>query len=462
MGGLNTEVGDATVNVLIESAQFDPLSIRRTSRKLALMSESNYRFERGVDAAGADAASLKACRMILELAGGQLAEGILDVWDTPHVPATVELRPQRTQAILGMEIPRARQVELLARLNLSPREQDGKIVCTIPSYRRDLSREIDLIEEIARLHGYDKIPVSSQVRHSVTPPGRIETLRRQVGSVLTACGFDEAITFTFVDAAEAALFGCEKPVQVDPLVRKSNNALRPTVLPSLMRCCKTNQDAGNGGANLFELSAVFRPGASGLPEEHTELAMAGTRDLRELRGTMEELAATVAPKAKITFVPAGVPGLASDAAAEILLDGKACGSVGMIAKNVLDHYGLEHEIAAGTIRFDALLALAGAARKYEPLPRFPSVRRDVSLIVDEGLTWRQLSECIEGVEQELRAGYEYVTTYRGKPIESGKKSVTITLVYRSASGTLRSEQVDEQVSQVIAAAKEKFAADVRI
>ena len=257
MGGLDTEVAEATTNVLIESAQFDPLSIRRTSRKLQLMSESNYRFERGVDPVGVDAASLRACQLILELAGGQLAEGIVDVWAEPFQPRRVALRPERCCAVLGMDVSAERQAEILDHLGLAPEAEDGRIVCTIPSYRADLTREIDLIEEVARVEGFDKIPVADRIAHAVSAETLQTRVRRMAGEALTACGFDEAVTFTFVDRAEAELLGAERIVAVDPLTRRTNNVLRPTLLPNLLRACKTNQDVGNAEVSLFEIAACF-------------------------------------------------------------------------------------------------------------------------------------------------------------------------------------------------------------
>ncbi len=188
MGGLDSEVGDGTVNVLIESAQFDALSVRRTSRKLALMSESNYRFERGVDPVGVEQASLRACQLILELAGGELAEGVVDVWAKPFVPPTVALRPKRCEALLGIEIPADRQMEILARLHLSPRKNGSKIVCTIPPWRADLTREVDLIEEVIRLEGYEKIPMVDKVTHSLSADSPIDRVRRQVAEAARAGG----------------------------------------------------------------------------------------------------------------------------------------------------------------------------------------------------------------------------------------------------------------------------------
>jgi len=481
MGGLNTEVSESTVNVLIESAQFDPLSIRRTSRKLQLMSDSNYRFERGVDPVAIDEASLRACQLIVASGGGSVAEGLVDVWAKPHAPAEVAMRPARCSALLGIEIPAQRQERILAALGLAPMRRGERIICTIPPYRADLTREIDLIEEVGRIHGYDNIPVGGQVTHAVVPDRLATQIRRLAGEALAMAGFDEAVTFSFVDAVEAELFGHERHVTIDKLTRKTNNVLRPTLLPSLLSACKTNQDAGNDEVCLFEIAACF-PAAKGtgdgdngndkdngndndngkrLPDEYTELALASTGDLAELRGAMETLVQHLAPRARLTVSPRDYPHLAPGRAATVLLDGKAIGSIGQISDPILHHYGLERPIAAAAVRFQPLIDAAQLIRIYEPLPRLPAVRRDLSIIVDESVTWQQLSEAIAGIDQPLRQSLAYVTTYRGKPVPSGRKSVTVALEYRAADRTLRREEVDSQVEEIIAAMRKDFSAELR-
>jgi phenylalanyl-tRNA synthetase beta chain len=463
MGGLETEVGGATANVLIESAQFDPLTTRRTARKLGILSEANYRFERGVDPVRLDEASLRACRLIIDLAGGELAEGVADVWARPFAPAEVAMRPRRCNALLGVNVPVERQAAILERLGLAPRVEDETIICTIPSHRGDLKREADLIEEVARLEGYDKIPVAGKVAHGVAVESEAEQVRRLLGRAMAAAGFDEALTFGFVSDEEAELFGHAETVRVDPATRRTSNVLRPTLLPSLLVACKANQDAGNHEVCLYELASVFPPAPGEgphLPAERVDVGMATTCGLRVLRGALEAVVAAVAPKAKLDVRQAALAGF-DDAAGVVFLDGEPAGEVGLASHAVQRHFGLERPVAAAAVRFGALLERASLKRSYEPLPKFPPVRRDLSVIVDEPVTWRELAAAVESVSQPLRASVEYVTTYRGPQAGEGRKSVTLTLVYRSVEQTLRGEQVDEQVAEVSAALREKLGAGFR-
>ena len=462
MGGLDTEVSEGTVNVLIEAARFDPLNIRHTSRKLALMSESNFRFERGVDPVALDEASLRACQLIVKLAGGELAEGSVDVWADPYQAPTVTLRPARCSALLGFDIPADQQASILDRLGLAAVLDGETITCTIPPYRADLTREADLIEEVARIVGYDKIPMSTKIAHEVVGLDDAQKIRKDIALVMSASGFDEAITFTYIDAEEAALFGVDKPACADTLTRKTNNALRPTLLPSLLAACKANQDSGNADISLYELAAAFLPaGGENQLDEHLEIAMVTSGELRDLRGAVEALCQQVACGAALELKPSAQPGMDTGAAAEMILAGNAIGSIGQVSAAVLKHYGIERPIAAARLRMDVLKACANLERTYTTVPRFPAMRRDLSLIVEEETTWAQIQEVIAGIDQPLRTDVQYVTTYRGKPIPNGKKSVTLTAVYQSSEATLRSEQVDQQIAAIVEALAKTLKAEVR-
>ena len=462
MGGLDTEVAEGTTNILLESAQFDPLTTRHTSRKLGILSESNYRFERGVDPVAVDEASLRACQLILDVAGGEPAEGIVDVWEKPYEAPIVTLRTDRCDKLLGIVTPAELQVEILEGLGLAPELLDGRITCRIPPHRADLRREADLIEEVARLVGYDQIPVGGKVTHHVVAEGRAHRLRRRVGEVMQAAGFDEALTLAFVQDDEAKLFGHDDLVRVDPNVRRTHNALRPTLACNLLRACKVNQDASAASVDLWEMAAVFPAGeGERLCEEHHELTMVTHGDVRDLRGVAEAMVDALAPDATLTVSPGDVAGLAGEAAASLSLDGKALGAIGRISPDVQSHYGLEKPVTVGWLKLETLADTADLTRTYQPVAKFPPVQRDLSLVVDEQLTWSEMAAAIEAVDQPMRETFEYVTTYRGKPVPKGKKSVTITLTYRSPGGTLRSEDVDGQVEEVLQAAREKLSAQLR-
>lgn len=464
MGGLESEISATTTSVLLESAQFDPMLIRQTARNLGIMTESSYRFERAVDPVGLERASLRACQLILQLCGGELAKGVVDAWAAPFTPGRVTMRAARCRAILGTPIADADQADILARLGLAPKLENGVIACTIPGYRGDLTREIDLIEEVARLHGFDKIPTRHKVTHEVTPPSPAQTLRKLVRDVLAGAGVDEAMTYTFVDDAEAELLGFAPTGRVDARVRRTNNLLRPTLLCSLLRACKTNQDLGNQDVSLYELAAVFPPKAAAagdaLPDEYTALGVVTQRPLQYLRGVLENLIQRVG-REELDLRPAELPGFAAGCAAQIILGGREVGQIGLAGQAVLGYYGLEQPVAAMMLRFDALSRHAGLIRTYQPLPKFPPIRRDLSLVLDEAVTWQQVAAAVRACGQAELEGVDFVGIYRGKQVPPGKKSLTLSLTYRSAEGTLRHDLVDQRVASVLAELTHRLQATLR-
>jgi phenylalanyl-tRNA synthetase beta chain len=461
MGGLATEVTDATTNILLEIGQFDPMSIRKTSRHLQLLSESNYRFERGIDALAMDYNAVRMAELIVQVAGGEIAEGMIDITATLPTPATVTLRPARTDSLLGMATPVDKQVSILADLGFDPKLADDVITCTIPTYRADITREADLIEEVGRHVGFDNIPLHEEVTHSLVPTGPDRRARNKLAAGMSAAGFDEAITFTFADMDEASIFSPGETLQVNPQVRRANNALRKSLINSLLRVAKTNQDAGQTDVHLYEVAAVFPLCEKLMPAEYRQVGMLSTGSLRHLRGAIETAIATACPLSALMIEPADVAGFEPGAAGNVMLDGELIGAFGQVASDVQDRYGLDRTIVAGYLNYEMFVARAGQQPTYQTLPKFPAITRDLSLIVDETVTWNQLESLVAGIDQPMRESINYVTTYRGKPVAKGKKSVTLSMTYRSAETTLRNEQVDEEVNAIITAATDKLDATLR-
>jgi phenylalanyl-tRNA synthetase beta chain len=324
-----------------------------------------------------------------------------------------------------------------------------------------LSREIDLVEEVARLYGYDKLPAGQSVTHQVVGASAQDRARSELRDVLAAAGFDEAVCHGFLDEGEAELFGYDRGVHVDPRVRKTNNLLRPTLLPSLLRACKSNQDAGNTGVRLYELAAVFPAGQGQLPDEHTELALVSEGDLPLVRGALERIVERLTGQGRLAVEPVEVAGLEVGSAGKVTLDGKPVGVLGMTSRQAMDYYGMEKPLAVAAAALEPLLAAARTVRQYQPLPRFPGVRRDLSVVVDQAVRWSRLEQAVRDCRQNELQALEYVDTYTGKQLPPGKKSVTLSLVYRSEEGTLRSEQVDQLVAQVVAALGQELSATLR-
>jgi len=465
MGGLHTEVSNQTVNVLLESARFDPLSVRRTGRALAMKSDSSYRFERGIDPTLPRRASLRAAQLILETAGGELLAGVAEAGSETFQPKRVTLRLDRMRRLLGTDISADDAVDALRRLHFAPQLQDGtQIAVTVPSWRQDVSMETDLIEEIARVVGYDRIPVRDTISIVVAPPSPEARAMEKIRETLVAGGFFEAVTFTFVSDALAGDFlpqDFSSLPRADAAVRKADARLRPSLLPGLLEAVRRNEANGVAGAKLFETGPAFGVDASGAIHESRKLALVGDDDFRATRGAVEILLERLDSSRPLMVVPDSRAGFAAGACGRVEWGGQSVGFVGRIDPKVAEKLSLRATPAAAELDLPVLVANTQHVPQLRPLPRFPAVRRDLSLAVADSVAYEALEKLIRDLNLPSLAAVEYVTTYRGKPLEKGTKSVTTTLVFRSATATLTSEQVEGAVQQVVRAAQERLGATLR-
>ena len=464
MGGRDSEVSAGTVNVLLESARFDPLSVRATARALAMGSDSSYRFERGIDPTLPPRASLRAMELILETAGGEVVGELVSAGQTPTAVKKLWLRTARLSQVLGVEFPAAAVMDALARLRLSPVLRGERIDVTVLSYRLDLNHEIDLVEEVARVIGYDKIPVRDEIRIRLAGVDPISKATETVRSTLVAGGYFEAVTFSFVSDALAGAF---KPTEAaslpraDARVRKADAHLRPSILPGLLEAVQHNESAGTAGAKLFEIGSAFWIDTAGKIQERRRLGLVGGTDFHEVRGVIESLLAKLDADRPVKVTAEDRNGFAGGAAGKIHWGTETVGHIGKIDQAITDQLSLREARFAAELDLPALLSGAQHVPQLHPLPRFPAVRRDVSFVLAEGIAFEQVEAVIHSVRPADLEAVEYVTTYRGKPLESGVKSVTVTLVFRSATTTLTSEAVESAVQKVIDAAKEKLGATLR-
>jgi len=465
MGGLHTEVSNQTANVLLESARFDPLSVRRTARALAMKSDSSYRFERGIDPTLARRASLRAAQLILETAGGELLSGVAEAGSEKAQPKRVTLRLERMRRLLGTDISADDAVDALRRLHFAPQSQDGtQIAVTVPSWRQDVSMETDLIEEVARVVGYDRIPVRDTISIVVAPPSREARAMEKIRETLVGAGFFEAVTFTFVSDALAGDFlpkDYSSLPRADAAVRKADARLRPSLLPGLLEAVRRNEANGVAGAKLFETGAAFGVDASGAIHESRKLALAGDEDLRATRGAVEVLLERLDSSRPLTVVPDHRAGFSAGACGRIEWGGQRVGFVGRVDAKVTEKLSLRTSPTAAELDLPALIANTQHVPQLRPLPRFPAVRRDLSLVVADSVAYDALDKLIREQNLSSLEAVEYVTTYRGKPLEKGTKSLTTTLVFRSPTATLTSEQVEGAVQQVVKVAQEKLGATLR-
>lgn len=490
MGGKETEVTGATTDVLLEAATWDPVTVRRAARRFNIRTDASYRFERIVDPRTIEKAAARAAGLIVKLGGGTLAPcaggGMLRAGVEPRPLTTVKLRPSRVRAILGQDVAPGEIARVLGSLEIvcSPHGEDA-MLCTVPAHRPDVEREIDLIEEVARIRGLDKLPVHEKVGVRVKPPQNSERAVRELGSVLNGLGFYETVTFTFVSPKDAAPFlpaGMETLCVCDER-RKADPVLRPSALPSLLACRQRNQHAnvegdGDGGVRLFEFSAVFAQ-QGGREVERRNLALyadacfpAGAKAIEQKQAAVRLVRSAIESAARalggadtrVVFEPAAQTPMSAyepGACAGIVINGRRVGVLGLLSAAVQKQYDLARPAAIAEVGLDDLVALFPPKALVHALPEFPAIERDLSLIVAEQTAWAGIEQLIAGLKLPLLESSSFVGTFRGQQVGAGRKSVTLRLRFRDHTRTLRHEEVDPQVATVIEKAKAELSAELR-
>ncbi len=507
IGGADSEVTAATRDLVLEAATWDPETVRRAARRHQVKTDASHRFERYVDARTIDGPARFGAALVAELTGGELCGGMLDEGRPAEPARSVSMRASRCRAIIGVEIDEGAMVRALGGLGVecdggsTARKGGATLRCTIPAWRPDLEREIDLIEEVGRIHGLKHVPIHDRVSVAVRRPQETERARREIGGVLAGLGFHETVTFSFTTPVAAApwLPPGMAALEVEDERRAHEPTLRPSVLTGLLACRKANQDSGApGGVRLFEMAAVFgrvegtghraqgtgekaRGEGRGAPAGVVESRNLGLlmdvpvegksasfedrqRGVRLMRGAVEAVVRTAAGAAGALRIDGAEPHCAAmeaGAYARVLLGGRALGYYGLVAGETARAWGLERPVAGGELNLDALLeAYPPRAVVTEPA-RFPSIERDLSLIVGEGVTWEGVRALVEGAKVDRLEAVGFVGAYRGKQAGAGKKSVTLRLRFRDAARTLRHDEVDPQVEAVVGLARARLGAELR-
>ncbi len=465
MGGLDTEVSETTTRILLEDAYFDPVSVRRTSRRLGLPSEAAFRFERTVDIEAVDWASQRTAQLIAQVAGGKAARGVVDIYPGKKAEKQMTLRLGRAAKLLGIEVRAEEAVRILSALSFRPRLKGSSIVCSIPSWRSDIYREIDLIEEVARVYGYQRIPTQRKIEIEAVPADSRQKLVQSVGTYLNGCGFYETISVGFVDHTVAELFtvgGAKRHMSVQDESRKSASLLRQTLLGSLLGVLKTNVNAKNLPCRIYEVADTFVPTGDkrSLPVEEAKLAMVCDGDFRTLRGAIEGLVKRIDRNAQLEFRPAKL--IWAEGGAEITVNGNIMGSAGIFSPAVRQKFDFKDLSPVGAeLEFERLAKLQSGPLKVTPIPRFPAIQRDLSIVVDESVRWSDIVEAVTKKAPDELEDVTFVDIYRGKGIPPGRKSVTLSLCFRDEQGTLTHETVDGFQAHIVAGLAQSVGAELR-
>jgi phenylalanyl-tRNA synthetase beta chain len=503
MGGQDSEVRAGTGDVLLESASFDPMSVRRTATRLALPSEAAGRFDKGTDPAVVDPASARAAALIAEFAGGTVAPGSADANPRPYAPRELTLRSPRVAALLGVDLGRSEVSDCLRLLGFGVRqaawqpEETGAdrpdLVVTTPSWRPDVSEEADLIEEVARLYGYDKIPAS--LPRGATTVGvrpirrRLEDRARGVGVSL---GFAEVLRFSMVDPERDALFSPVSDPAVRPLLLANplaagQTAMRRGLLGGLVESLVYNRSRGETDLRLFEVGRVYWPppgelGPGNLPLEKTYLAAVSTGagpdvswqspgkkpDFYAAKGLAETVLRdlgvdgwSVRPSHDRRFHPGRQAALVSAAQAGPDQNPVELAVFGELHPGLLSAVDIEEKVTAVEVDLDAVGRVSTVAVRVEELPRYPAVTRDVAVVLPEEVGAGRIHEVIRASAGRLCAGVELFDLYRGQPVPEGRRSTAWRVTYRSPDRSLTDAEVDEAHGRVRAALEKDLKAALR-
>jgi phenylalanyl-tRNA synthetase beta chain len=483
MGGQTSEVGDGTTRVLLEAAMFDPAGVRRTSRRHTLHTEASHRFERGMDERTAELAADRCAELIVQLAGGKLLPGAIDVYPTPREQAKVMVRPGRVSAVLGVAVGHDEVDRWLRALQLTP-VGDGR--WSVPSWRRDLSREIDCIEEIARLRGYDTIPVTLH-RAGLGETAAVAPQRRvtaQARAALSAHGFDEAVNYSFLAEKDLLAVSAAKPLRVANPLTSDQGAMRTTLLAGLLRNLGHNRARGVHDVKLYELGRVYLPeadarnpsGALAWPAHEPRrlgLVLAGARrakswngggepsDFFDLKGAVEDVLEALGV-AEVRFAPVTDPALHPASASALVVAGRPAGRLGQVHPAAAAHFEVPAETWLAELDWEALLAHSLALKQLRGVPRFPAVARDLAFVVDAAVPAEKLLEEIRAADTaKLLEHVALFDVYRGAPVPEGRKSMAFGLSLRAPDRTLTDAEADALCGAVRDRLRQRVGAEIR-
>ena len=468
MGGENSEIMDDTVDVVFESANFNGTSIRQTALALGMRTEASGKFEKNIDPLLTLPAVDRACELVELLGAGEVMDGVIDVLNDIPEPRTIELEPDRINALLGTDISEADMVEYLRRLEIPVEGHEIRV----PSWRPDLVGMADIAEEVGRLFGYNNIPTTT-FRGAATEGGYTEAMKleNRAGSLCRSLGYSEILTYSFVSPSIFDQIRLPEDSSLRNAMRIQNplgedaSIMRTVALPSMLAILARNNAYHNDAVKLYELAKVYLPKSGQiLPDEPKHLVL-GTygehEDFFKMKGEIEAfLRGMNVPEARYTAEkhdPTFHPGRC----ARVSVGGVDLGCFGQIHPLVARSYGIDGEIFAAELNFTALLSLQLPEKTYTPLPKYPAVTRDIAVVCDEAVTVAALSDCIRAAGGKLLRSVELFDIYRGKGIASGSKSAAFRLTLRADDRTLTDSDSDGVVSAVLAALEKELNAKLR-
>lgn len=463
MGGLESEVRDDTVDIFLESAVFDPAITSRTSRSLALISESSLRFERGVDPAGCIDALDKAAAMMAEIAGGTVVGGVIDEYPQHRDPLALTLRAKRLNTLIGQAIPLDEAAAILGRLGFGVMPQKDALDIVVPTFRPDVTREVDLIEEVLRIYGMERIsPTLPGGRGRVGGLTREQHIYSRIGQTMRSCGLNETMTYPFSDPNDLEKLHLELDedellVELHNPMSSEQSVLRPTLIAGLLNVVASNINKGVHNVALYEMGKTFITAPGRKTPKETERAIgilsgswnengwndpAFILDFFDAKGIVENVAHSLCID-RLRFEASDRPWLQPGRSAHILLGKNIVGWIGEIHPLVAQSFEIDAQVVAFEFDVRSFIKASKPARDFVTPPRFPALELDIALVVDDEVTAQSIEQRLTSLGKKTPlAEVRLFDVYRGKGIEAGKKSLAFKLAYRSDDHTLSAEEVE--------------------
>jgi phenylalanyl-tRNA synthetase beta chain len=483
MGGLNSEISDSTANILLESACFKPAAIRRTSKRLGLHTESSHRFERGADIGMVTRALDRAASLIADLSGGSVARGVVDVYPGITTPPAITLRPGRVGAMLGIEVSKLEIFDILQRLECSVQETaEGTLEVVPPTYRIDLEREIDLVEEVARMKGFDAIPATMPMARVISDrPTLHQRMERSVRDIMVNHGMNEIINFSFIspDAADKLLLPADDirrtAIKVaNPLVAEQS-VMRTSLLPGVLEAVTRNTSFRTMDLKLFEIRRRYLPTAEEMPHEPLCIAgaLTGSRvgtswssardavDFYDVKGIIENLLELLQFRGVTWVADVPEPYYHPGKSCSVMVGRERIGTFGEIHPTVQEAFGIEKPVFVFELDFEKLVTLSHQKRTISAPSRFPDSTRDIAMLAADGVQAERIVSCVNGVKAREIEQVEIFDLYRGAGIQEGFKSIAIRIRYRSYERTLTDDEIGTIHAKVIAALVNKLNVSIR-
>jgi len=474
MGGLNSEISDTSCDVLVESAYFDPVTIRRGSKSLGISTEASYRFERGIDIEGVATALKRSLMLISELAGGQVLKGIIDNYPKPYQSPLIELRIEKTNSFLGTDISKTAVSGYLNALEMEIQDLDEDTIrVKPPTYRVDLIREVDLMEEVARMEGYDNIPVTLPYIRPAEDIDNPETnLHESVSDILAGMGFSEIINYSFISPESVDFLEAKQESPLRSFVELRNpltvdqSVMRTSLVPGLLTTLKYNVTHGETDLKLFEWGKTFTKNGQGeLPNEKPVLSsiMAGCYDKKEWHNTSRNIDFyDIKGTAEVLFKSLGLKNISyrrteleslydPDVSCGIFVSNTLLGSIGQVSSKVVENYDIKLDsVFIMEIDLEALLEATGEnIINFESFTRYPAVLRDLSIEVDKGIESTVIRDIIESNGKNLVESVNIFDLYEGDKLEESKKAISFRICFRSGKGTLDGKEVNDLYDAII-------------